>query len=281
MISIAQNLPDAEKLFELLWNQVAVWGPKLLLAILTLFIGWKVAKILGHLLEKALDRREIDPTLKPFLSSLLKMLIKTGVVVSAISTAGIQATSFAAIFAAMGLAIGMALSGTLQNFAGGVILLIIRPFRVGDVIEAQGFVGKVSKIEIFQTLLVTGDNKLIHIPNGKLQNDSIINYSALPDRRVDFSFSIGYDEDIDAARAVITKVIDSIPEISRDPEPMIAVGQLADSSVDITVRVWSKSSDYWTVHFGMNEKIKKALDEAGIGMPFPQREIHLIQEHKS
>jgi small conductance mechanosensitive channel len=269
---------NPQMFMDLLWNQAAVWGPKLLLAALTLFIGWRVARILGVLLEKALDRRHIDPTLKPFLTSLLTMLVKAGVVVTAISTAGIQATSFAALFASAGLAIGLALSGTLQNFAGGVILLIVRPFKVGDVIEVQSFIGTVSKIEIFQTILITGDNKMIHIPNGKLQNDSIVNYSALPDRRVDFSFGIGYNDDIDKARDIIAGVIKGIPEISDTPEYNIVVGQLADSSVNLTVRVWAKTPDYWKVHFTMNEQVKKALDTAGISIPFPQRDIHVLRE---
>ena len=257
---------NPQMFMDLLWNQAAIWGPKLLLAALTLFIGWRVARILGVLLERALDRRHIDPTLKPFLTSLLTMLVKAGVVVTAISTAGIQATSFAALFASAGLAIGLALSGTLQNFAGGVILLIVRPFKVGDVIEVQSFIGTVSKIEIFQTILITGDNKMIHIPNGKLQNDSIVNYSALPDRRVD------------KARDIIAGVIKGIPEISDTPEYKIVVGQLADSSVNLTVRVWAKTPDYWKVHFTMNEQVKKALDAAGISIPFPQRDIHVLRE---
>ena len=276
MTMLAKFETDPQKMIDFLWNQAAIWGPKLLLALLTLAIGWKIAGVMGRVLEKALDRRRIDPTLKPFLSSLLTMLIKTGVVVTAITTAGIQATSFAAIFAAMGLAIGLALSGTLQNFAGGVVLLIIRPFRVGDVIEAQGFIGKVSKIEIFQTLLVTGDNKVIHVPNGKLQNDSITNYSTMPERRVDFSFGIGYDDNIDRAREVIAEVISGISEIKSFPDPQIVVGELADSSVNLTVRVWAATPDYWTVHFAMNERVKKALDAAGISIPFPQRDLHVI-----
>jgi len=278
---LANSLTNPNQLLDFLWNQAEIWGPKFFLAILTLFIGWKIASLLGVLLERALDNRKIDPTLKPFLSSLVKILIKAGVVVSAVTTAGVQASSFAAIFAAMGLAIGMALSGTLQNFAGGVVLLIIRPLRVGDVIEAQGFIGKVHKIEIFQTQLVTGDNKLIHIPNGLLQNDSITNYSALSERRVDFSFGIGYDCDIETARSVINEVIKSIPAIKSDPEPFIKVGQLADNSVNLTVRVWVASEDYWDVHFSMNEQVKYALDQAGISIPFPQREIRLIQEFAS
>lgn len=267
---------DTQKLMETVWTQVAIWGPKLILAVLTLVIGWRIAKLAGRFVERTLDRREVDPTLKPFLVSLLTMLIKVAVVVSAITTAGVQATSFAAILASMGLAVGLALSGTLQNFAGGVILLIIRPFKVGDVIETQGFIGKVIKIEIFQTLLVTADHKMIHIPNGKLQNDCLTNYSSLPKRRVDFSFGVGYEDDIDQARAVIAGVIADIPEIVESPEPQIVVGELAASSVNFTVRVWSATSDYWTVHFAMNEKVKKALDTAGISIPFPQQTVHYI-----
>jgi small conductance mechanosensitive channel len=267
---------EMQKISDLLWGQLMTWGPKLVLAVLTLVIGWKVAGILGKILARWMDKHGVDPTLSPFLVSVLTMLIKAGVVVSAITTAGVEATSFAAILASMGLAIGLALSGTLQNFAGGVILLIIRPFKVGDVIEAQGYTGKVTRIEIFQTILVTGDNNTIHIPNGKLQNDSLINYSSLPERRVDFSFGIGYDDDIDQAKGVIQGVIESISEIQNEPKPLIVVGELAASSVNLTVRVWCASSDYWNVHFAMNEKTKKALDEAGISIPFPQQEVHFI-----
>lgn len=260
-----------------IWEQVAIWGPKIILAGITFVVGWKIADCVGRLVEKAIDRRHIDPTLKPFISSLITMLIKVGVVVSAITTAGVEATSFAAIFAAMGLAIGMALSGTLQNFAGGVVLLVIRPFKVGDVIEAQGFTGTVEAIQIFQTILLTPDNKMIHIPNGKLQNDSLINYSTKPTRRVDFSFSIGYGEDVDKAREVILAVIHSIPQIHGNPEPFIQLGMLADSSVNITVRVWANNADYWDVHFSMLEQVKKALDAAGIRIPCPQRNIFIHQ----
>ncbi|MGJ8695055.1 MAG: mechanosensitive ion channel family protein [Verrucomicrobiaceae bacterium] len=210
----------------------------------------------------------------------MSTLIRVGVVVSAIQTAGIEATSFAAILAAMGLAIGMALSGTLQNFAGGVVLLILRPFKVGDVIEAQGFVGKVSEIEIFQTILITGDNKIIHIPNGKLSNDSLTNYSAMPTRRVDLSFGVSYEDDIDHAREVIKGVISSVPMINHDPEPMIKVGELADSSVNFTVRVWVETANYWDVHFAMIEGVKKAFDAKGISMPYPQRDVHMHQTEK-
>lgn len=255
----------------------SVWGPKILLALITLVVGWIISGKIGYFVRKQLKKKEIDPTLVPFLSTLVSTLIKACVVISAISTLGIEATSFAALFAAAGLAVGMALSGTLQNFAGGVIILILRPFNVGDVIEAQGYTGKVEEIKIFETILLTPDNRVIHIPNGKLQNDSLINYSTMEDRRVDFVFGIGYNDDIDEARKVIRSVVDSYSQIKQDPEPFIMVGELADSSVNFTVRLWANAADYWDVHFGVIEDVKKALDKAGISIPFPQQDVHMHQ----
>ncbi|MGJ8671854.1 mechanosensitive ion channel family protein [Rubritalea sp.] len=258
----------------------ADWGVKILLALITLVVGWKVAGWISILVGKNLDKRGVDSTVKPFICTLVSTLIKVGVVVTAIETIGIQATSFAAIFAAMGLAIGMALSGTLQNFAGGVMLLIFRPFKVGDVIEAQGFIGSVKEIQIFQTILLTPDNKMIHIPNGKLSNDSMVNYSTMSDRRVDFVFGIGYGDSIDKARSVIESVLAEQGAIYNDQEgrePFIKVGALADSSVNFTVRVWAKSEDYWDVHFTTIENVKKAFDAAGISIPFPQQDVYMHQ----
>ncbi|MDB4618059.1 mechanosensitive ion channel [Akkermansiaceae bacterium] len=258
---------------------ITQWAIKIGIAFLTVFGGWRVANWAGRLLGSALDQKNIDPTLRPFLTSLVSMVIKVAVVVTAIQTAGVQATSFAAILGAAGLAVGMALSGTLQNFAGGVILLIIRPFRVGDTIETQGYLGKVREIQIFQTILVTGDNKVIHIPNGKLSNESLINYSTMPTRRVNASFGISYDDRIDQARDVILKVISELPQIHATPEPFVKVGALGASSVDLTVRVWVDRADYSDVQFGLNEQVKIAFDEAGISMPFPQRNIIIQQEN--
>lgn len=258
----------------------ADWGVKILLALITLVVGWKVAGWIGILVGKQLDKKGVDATVKPFICTLVSTLIKVGVAVTAIETVGVQATSFAAIFAAMGLAVGMALSGTLQNFAGGVMLLIFRPFKVGDVIEAQGFTGCVKEIQIFQTILLTPDNKMIHIPNGKLSNDSMVNYSTMPERRVDFSFGIGYGDSIDKAREVIQSVLAEQGEIITDQEgrePFIKVGELADSSVNFTVRVWVKAADYWTVHFTTIENVKKAFDAEGISIPFPQQDVYMHQ----
>ena len=260
--------------------QGADWGVKILLAIITLSVGWKVAGWIAVLVGKQLDKKGVDPTIKPFVCSLISTLVKVGVAISAIETVGIQATSFAAIFAAMGLAIGMALSGTLQNFAGGVMLLIFRPFKIGDVIETQGFTGCVKEIQIFQTIMLTPDNKMIHLPNGKVSNDSMVNYSTMPERRVDFSFGIGYGDDIDQAREVLKSVIAETTEIITDQdgrEPFVVIGELADSSVNFTVRVWVKAADYWTVHFSMIENVKKSFDKSGISIPFPQQDVHMHQ----
>lgn len=260
--------------------QGADWGVKILLALITLIVGWKISAWIGALVGKQLDKKEVDPTVKPFICTLVSSLVKVGVAISAIETLGVQATSFAAVFAAMGLAIGMALSGTLGNFAGGVMLLIFRPFKIGDVIESQGFTGCVKEIQIFQTILLTPDNKMIHLPNGKVSNDSMVNYSTMSERRVDFTFGIGYGDDIDQAREVLQSVIGEHSAVITDQdgrEPMIVVGELADSSVNFTVRLWVEAADYWAVHFSMMENVKKAFDKANISIPYPQQDVHMHQ----
>ena len=255
----------------------ADWGMRILLALITLVIGWKIADWIGALVGKQLARKGVDETVRPFICTLVSTIVRAGVVVSAIETVGVEATSFAAIFAAMGLAVGMALSGTLQNFAGGVMLLIFRPFKVGDVIDAQGFTGKVKERQIFQTILLTPDNKMIHIPNGKLSNDSLTNFSTMEERRVDFVFGIGYGDCIDKSRAVIKGILDSNESVLRGEgqEPLIVVGELADSSVNFTVRVWVKAADYWDVFFSTTEQVKKAFDAEGISIPYPQQDVHV------
>lgn len=280
MINIFLSTPlarPADTFLQSIIDTVVSWVPQITLALITLILGWKLSGWIASLVARKLRKREVDETLIPFLSSLTATLIKVGVAISAITTLGVEATSFAAIFAAAGLAVGMALSGTLQNFAGGFIILIMRPFKVGDVIEAQGYTGKVQEIKIFETILLTPDNKVIHIPNGKLQNDSLVNYSTMDDRRVDFTFGIGYDDDIEQAREVILQVITSYEQIYKDPEPFVRVGELADSSVNFTVRVWAKAEDYWDIYFGMTEDVKKAMDKAGISIPYPQQDVHMRQ----
>ncbi|OYT12104.1 MAG: mechanosensitive ion channel protein MscS [Bacteroidetes bacterium 4572_112] len=257
------------------------YGPKLIGAILVLFIGLKIVKIVSNTTKRVMNARGMDASLIPFLSGIVNMLLKTLLMISVMSMIGIEMTSFVALLGAAGLAVGMALSGTLQNFAGGVMILIFKPYKSGDFIEAQGYMGVVSHIDIFNTILMTVDNKKIILPNGPLSTSSLTNYSAEATRRVDFSFGIGYGDDIDQARDVIMQEIGKLPQILRDvkgKEPMVVVGELGDSSVNLTTRVWVNSADYWDVNFAMLEGVKKAFDKNNISIPFPQTDVHLFQE---
>ena len=257
------------------------YGPKVIGAILVLLIGFKIAKIASNQVRKGLSKGKFDDSLVPFLSSLIATLLKVLVVISAMGMLGIEMTSFIAIMGAAGLAIGMALSGTLQNFAGGVMILVFKPFKAGDFIEAEGQMGIIKEIQIFNTIMTTVDNKRIIIPNGGLSNSTMTNYSAEPFRRVDFTFGIGYGDDIDKAKKVIFDEIAKFPQILNDPaEPFIGLSELGDSSVNFAVRVWVKGADYWDVFFGMNENIKKAFDANSISIPFPQTDVHIYNESK-
>jgi len=220
-------------------------------------------------------KSKMDDSLVPFLSSLVSTILKVMVVISALGMLGIEMTSFIAILGAAGLAIGMALSGTLQNFAGGVMILIFKPFKVGDFINAQGHSGSVKEIQIFNTILNTPDNKIIIIPNGGLSTGSMTNFSAMETRRVDWTFGIAYGDDYEKAEAVLKKLIASDSRIKTDPEPFIALSELADSSVNLVVRVWVNASDYWGVFFDMNKKVYQNFDKEGLNIPFPQMDLHI------
>ncbi len=271
-------MENFQGILDTVYDLAIKYGLKLLLAIVTLIIGlWIIKAIMGGI-RRSMEKRDVDATLRTFLHSLLSMLLKIMLVISVISMVGVEMTSFVAILAAAGLAVGMALSGTLQNFAGGVIIVLFKPFKVGDFIDAQGHMGTVKDIQIFNTILKTPDNKTIIIPNGGLSTSSMTNYSTEENRRVDFTFGIGYSDDIDKAKKVIDGVIKADSRIFSDPEPFIAVSELADSSVNFAVRVWSKASDYWGIYFDMTENIKKAFDKEGISIPFPQRDVHLFNE---
>lgn len=257
---------------------VIKYGGQLLLAIITLVIGlWIIGKIIIGL-KKVFEARDFDASLQSFLTSLTGILLKVMLVISVVTMLGVEMTSFIAILAAAGLAVGMALSGTLQNFAGGVMILIFRPFKVGDYITAEGHSGTVKEIQIFHTILNTPDKKTIILPNGPVSNGSTINYSTEPVRRVDFTFGIGYNDDIDKAKQVIRDVIEKDERILKDPEPFIAVSNLGDSSVDLVTRVWANAGDYWGIFFDMQETVKKEFDRQGISIPFPQRDVHLHQK---
>lgn len=254
------------------------YGPKLLGAILVLVIGSWVIKMIMRGMTRMMDRSNIDVSLQPFLKSLTRTLLRVLVIISVLGMVGVEMTSFIAILAAAGLAIGMALSGTLQNFAGGVMILLFKPFKVGDYIEAQGHAGSVKEIQIFNTILKTPDAKIIIIPNGGLANGSMINYSAEVNRRVDWTFGIAYGDNVEEAKKVLLDLLNADKRILQEPEPFIAVSGLGDSSVNIVVRVWVKASDYWPLFFAMNERVYNAFNQAGINIPFPQMDVHLHQE---
>jgi small conductance mechanosensitive channel len=234
-----------------------------------------VIKIIQKAARRAFEKREVDVSLRGFFNSMTGILLKIMLFISVVGMLGVEMTSFIAILGAAGLAIGMALSGTLQNFAGGVMILIFKPFKVGDYIEAQGHAGSVSEIQIFNTILKTPDNKTIIIPNGGLSTGSMTNYSAEPQRRVDFVFGIAYGDDVDKARSVLLKLINADERILKDPEPFIAVSELADSSVNLVVRVWGDIANYWGIYFDLHEKVYKTFDKEGLNIPFPQMDVHV------
>ncbi len=251
------------------------YGLKILLAVVVLIIGLWIIKAVLKALGRNLEKKDVDPTLRQFLGSLLSMLLKIMLIISVISMLGVEMTSFIAILAAAGLAVGMALSGTLQNFAGGAMLVLFKPFKVGDFIDAQGYMGTVKEIQIFNTILKTPDNKTIIIPNGGLSTSAMTNFSTEPQRRVDFTFGIGYGDDIDKAKKVIEGLIAADDRILKDPAPFIAVSELADSSVNFVVRVWAEAGNYWGIFFDMTENVKKTFDKEGISIPFPQTDVHI------
>ena len=261
----------------LITDLAITYGLKLILAILTLTIGLWFTKIVVRGFSSIMDRRDLDESLKPFLRTLASTLLKVMLVISVMGMIGIEMTSFIAVLGAVGLAVGMALSGTLQNFAGGVMILIFKPFKVGDYIDATGYSGTVNEIQIFNTIMKTSDNKTIIIPNGALSGSSMINYSIEATRRVDMTFSTGYNDDINKTKAVLNKLIDEDQRILRDPEPFVAVSQLADSAVNYVVRVWCNSADYSSIYHDMQEKVKLTFDHEAISIPYPQREIHVHQ----
>ena len=273
MEELISLLPSTESL-----TQYAVtYGGRLLLAIVTLIIGFWLIKRFNKMLRKILMARDFDKSLQSFLVSLLSITLKILLLISVISMLGVQMTSFIALLGAAGLAFGMALSGTLQNLAGGVVLLIFKPFKVGDYIQAQGFDGTVKEIQIFHTILSTPDNKRIVLPNGSLSSGSLVNYSTEPLRRVEWTFGISYTDDIDKAKEIIKRVITADERALKEPEPFFGVISLGDSSVNIVARAWVEAANFWPLFFVMNEAIKKEFDKEGISIPFPQQDVHLYQ----
>ena len=251
-------------------------GSKILLAIVVFIVGRWIVRRLNKLLAKILEKRHVEASLSTFVKSLVNITLTLLLIIVVIGVLGIETSSFIALFASAGVAIGMALSGTLQNFAGGVMILLFKPFKVGDTIEAQGQSGTVREIQIFNTILATPDNKIIIIPNGGLSTGLMKNYSREATRRVDWEFGIAYGDDYTKAKAVIARLLDADGRVLKDPAYFIALTSLGESSVNIVVRAWVNAGDYWGVYFDMNEKVYKTFAEENLNIPFPQLDVHLL-----
>ncbi|WP_299799994.1 mechanosensitive ion channel domain-containing protein [uncultured Maribacter sp.] len=245
------------------------YGPKVLMAILIYIIGsWVIKKLIG-VTRKGMTKQDYDESLQKFLLSLVKWALTIFLIITVISTLGVETTSFAAVIAAAGLAIGLALQGSLSNFAGGVLLIIFKPYKIGDLIEAQGVLGNVKEIEIFTTKLVTPENKLAIVPNGAMANGNIVNYTAEGKIRVDTTVGVDYGSDLQKTKDVLLAMLKANPQVLQDPAPSVNVSELADSSVNLAVRPFCKPEDYWDVYFATIEGTKNALDSAGIEIPYP------------
>lgn len=259
-------------------NALVDLGISIAIAILVLVVGFWLAKVISKGLERLLKARKTDLGLVTFLRSMSSIGIKILVIITAITQLGVEMTSFVAILGAAGLAIGMAFSGTLSNFAGGVMILFFKPFKVGDFVDLSGEEGTVKEIQIFNTILSTVDNKIIILPNGPVANGTIINYTMADKRRVDWVFGIGYGDKLKTAKELISTFIEEDSRILKDPVPFIGLGELGDSSVNLTVRAWVKTEDYWDVFFAMNERVYNEFEGAGLNIPFPQMDIHIQKD---
>lgn len=261
---------------EKLWELIIEYSPKIITALVILIVGLFIIGLISKMTRRIMKRQKVDETLQKFLSNLLNWTLRVLLFVMVASKLGVETTSFAAIIGAAGLAIGLALQGSLSNFAGGALIMIFKPFKVGDLIEAQGELGVVKEIQIFTTLINSPTNKLIIIPNGALSNGNITNYSAEGKLRVDLTIGVSYDADIKQTKDVLMNVLTSNPKVLQDPAPTVNVSELADSSVNFAVRPWSSVADYWDIYFGITEECKEALDKAGIEIPYP----HSVEIHK-
>lgn len=269
---------DVEQLLSKLLDWGIEVGKDLLGAIIIYIVGRFIIKQVGRLLARILEKRKLEISVQTFLRSLVSILLNLILAFAIVSRLGVETTSFAALLASAGVAIGMALSGNLSNFAGGLIILVFKPFKVGDYIEGQNANGTVREIQIFHTILTTVDNKVIYVPNGALSSNAITNYSKQETRRAEWVFGVEYGEDFEKVKAVLQRIIDADPRILKDPAPMIALGALSASSVDIKVRAWAKTADYWDVYFDMNKIVYDTFNKEGIGFPFPQLTVHQAKD---
>ena len=266
-----------DELIDRLYDVSLNAGKHIIAALLVLMVGRLLVKLLNRLVAKMLDRRHIDVGVQSFLRSAVNILLTTLLVVSVIGALGINTTSFAALLASAGVAVGMALSGNLQNFAGGIVVLLFKPYKVGDWIESQGVEGSVVEIQIFHTILRTADNKIVFVPNGSMSTAVVTNYSREATRRLQWTVGVDYGEDVERVKVVVAEVLKNEPRILATPQPLIVVEALADSSVNIMVRVWVKQEDYWDVHYEMYQKIYDSFNAAGINFPYPQQTVHIVK----
>lgn len=269
-----EALSKAEQLMKVLMDSGIDLGKRIATAVIVFLIGRIIIGLLNKLFRKILIRRNVELSIRTFLGSMVNILLTVLLIISVVGALGVETTSFAALLASAGVAIGMALSGNLQNFAGGLMVLLFKPYKVGDVIEAQSVSGTVKEIQIFHTILTTFDNKVIYVPNGALSSGVITNYSNQATRRVDWVFGIEYGEDYERVKSVIERLAARDERILTEPLPFIALHALADSSVNVTLRAWVKSEDYWGVYFDMNQKVYETFNSEGISFPFPQLTVH-------
>ena len=262
-------------------HQALEFAEKIFICILIYIIGKKLIRLLNKALGKLMNTRKLDTSVISFLTSLINILLTVVLLITVINILGINNSSFLALFASIGVAMGMALSGSMQNFAGGVMILLFRPYKIGDYIQAQGQEGTVKSIQIFSTVLNTADNRTIYVPNGGLSNNIIVNFNHQNTRRVEWSIGVGYGTDYDKAKSIIQNILSSDKRILKDPSPFIALKALSDSSVDILIRVWVERPNYWDVFYNTNEQIYKVFSTNGIDIPFPQLTVHLSDNSKS
>ncbi|MGI9544080.1 MAG: mechanosensitive ion channel family protein [Cyclobacteriaceae bacterium] len=257
---------------------VLSYAPDLIIALLILWVGLRLIKFIEKLLTRVFEKRNFDPTLQSFLSNLISWSLRIMLIITVVSMLGVPTTSFIAVLGAAGLAIGLALQGSLANFAGGILILMFRPFKLGDKIKSQGNVGVVQEIQILFTILSSANNETVILPNAVVMNSEIINYTTLGKIRVDLPIGISYDADIAKAKQVILETLSRDPKILQDPSPSVGVNQLADSAVNLMVMPWCEPQNYWAVHFNSLEQCKVALDQAGVQIPFPQLDVHLTDK---
>ena len=270
---------DVQSLMDKAMEMVMLYAPKLILAIITLIVGLWLINMLTKGIGFILEKRQLDVSLRRWLTTILSLVLKACLLISVISMIGVQTTSFIAMLGAAGLAIGLALQGSLTNFAGGVLILFFKPYKVGDYIKTNGEEGFVESIDIFYTFLRTMDSKHVILPNGPLANGNLVNYTMDPNRRVELSVGISYSNRFEDAEAALMAMIKEEPRVLQDPAPFIGVTGYGDSSIDLTVRAWVKNEDYWPVFFDLNKRIKPALDKAKVSIPFPQRDVHLFPQN--